>query len=52
VGRSYRDAPGVDGIVFVSADRELMSGDFVQVRITAAEEYDLVGVMEDEYEPT
>lgn len=43
IGRSYRDAPGVDGYVFVSCDHELMSGDFVQVKIVAAHEYDLIG---------
>ena len=41
VGRTYRDAPGVDGIVFVSAPYELMSGSFVDVKITEANEYDL-----------
>lgn len=44
VGRTYRDAPGVDGIVFVSAPYELMSGSFVDVKITEANEYDLTGV--------
>ena len=43
VGRTYRDAPGVDGIVFVSAPYELISGSFVDVRITEANEYDLTG---------
>ncbi len=43
VARSYRDAPGVDGLVFVNADRELMSGAIVDVAITQAAEYDLVG---------
>ena len=45
VGRTYRDAPGVDGIVFVSAPCELMSGSFVDVKITEANEYDLTGVI-------
>ena len=45
VGRTYRDAPGVDGIVFVSAPYELISGSFVDVKITEANEYDLTGVM-------
>ena len=45
VGRTYRDAPGVDGIVFVSASYELMSGSFVDVKITEANEYDLTGVI-------
>lgn len=45
VSRSYRDAPDVDGYVFFHADEELMSGDFVKVRITGALEYDLTGEM-------
>lgn len=45
VGRTYRDAPGVDGIVFVSAPYELMSGSFVDVKITEANKYDLTGVI-------
>lgn len=43
VARTYRDAPGVDGYLFISADTELMSGDFVEALITGANEYDLVG---------
>ena len=49
VARSYRDAPDVDGYVFVNTDRDLMSGDFVTVRITDSREYDLIGEMEDEF---
>lgn len=45
MGRTYRDAPGVDGIVFVSAPYELISGSFVDVKITEANEYDLTGVI-------
>ena len=45
VGRTYRDAPGVDGIVFVSAPYELISGSFVDGKITEANEYDLTGVI-------
>ena len=45
VGRTYRDAPGVDGIVFVSAPYELIAGSFVDVKITEANEYDLTGVI-------
>ena len=48
VGRTYKDAPGVDGFVFVHTNRELMSGDFVQVKITGSNEYDLIGELEDE----
>ena len=43
VGRSYKDAPNVDGLVFVECDRELMSGDFIDVKITGSTEYDLIG---------
>lgn len=43
VGRTYMDAPGIDGYVFINTDEELMSGDFAFVRITKALEYDLIG---------
>ena len=43
LGRSYRDAPGVDGYVFVESEQPLLSGDMVRVEITAAKEYDLIG---------
>ena len=43
VGRTYRDAPGVDGLIFVDADEELLSGDFARVKVTGALEYDLIG---------
>ena len=43
VGRTYKDAPGVDGLVFVNCDYELMSGDIVDVIITEAGPYDLIG---------
>lgn len=42
-GRTYKDAPDVDGLIFVSTQEELMSGDFVKVRVTASYEYDLIG---------
>ena len=48
VGRTYMDAPGVDGYVFIYTDEELMSGQFVDVRITGALEYDLIGELTDE----
>jgi ribosomal protein S12 methylthiotransferase len=41
--RSYRDAPNVDGYVFIETDAQLMSGDIVSVKIDGATEYDLVG---------
>ena len=43
VGRTYMDAPGVDGLLFVNTDEELMTGDFVRVKVTGAAEYDLIG---------
>ena len=43
VGRSYMDAPDVDGLVFVNYDGRLDSGDFVRVEIIQAKDYDLVG---------
>lgn len=43
VGRTYKDAPNVDGLIFVESEEELMSGDFAKVRVTGALEYDLIG---------
>lgn len=43
VGRTYRDAPNVDGLIFVNTDEELMPGDFAKVKVTGAMEYDLIG---------
>lgn len=50
VARTYKDAPGVDGYLFVNTDWSLMSGDFVTVRVTGANEYDLVGEIVEEKE--
>lgn len=49
VARTYKDAPNVDGFLFVNTSRELMTGDFVKVKITASYEYDLIGELEDEF---
>lgn len=49
VGRTYKDAPGVDGLIFVNTDKELMSGDFAMVTVTGAAEYDLIGELSDEF---
>lgn len=46
VGRTYKDAPGVDGLIFVHTDQELMTGDFVKVKITGSYEYDLIGELQ------
>lgn len=43
VARTYRDAPGVDGYLFIHTDEELLSGDFVKVRVSGALDYDLMG---------
>lgn len=43
VGRTYRDAPNVDGLIFVNTDEELVSGDFAKVKVTGAMDYDLIG---------
>ena len=42
--RTYMDAPGVDGMLFVETGRELLSGEFLKVRITGSDQYDLIGV--------
>lgn len=45
VGRTYMDAPGVDGNIFITTDEELITGDFVKVKVTGSVEYDLIGEM-------
>lgn len=49
IGRTYGDAPKVDGYIFVQTGELLMTGDFAKVRVTGAFEYDLIGVLSDEY---
>lgn len=49
IGRIYGDAPKVDGYIFVQTGELLMTGDFAKVRVTGALEYDLIGVLSDEY---
>lgn len=49
IGRTYGDAPKVDGYIFVQTGELLMTGDFAKVRVTGALEYDLIGVLRDEY---
>jgi ribosomal protein S12 methylthiotransferase len=46
VGRSYADAPDVDGLVFVTGNKKqkLAAGQIVPVEIVASQGYDLVGV--------
>ncbi len=48
VTRTYRDAPGVDGYLFLNTGATLMTGDFVKVRVTQANEYDLIGELCDD----
>lgn len=46
VTRTYRDAPNVDGYLFLNTTAALMTGDFVRVLVTDSNEYDLIGVIE------
>ena len=43
IGRTYKDAPNVDGYIFVNSERELLSGEIVPVYVTDAKDYDLIG---------
>ena len=49
VCRTYKDAPDVDGFLFLETNRELMTGDIAKVVVTGAKNYDLVGEFEDEF---
>lgn len=49
VGRTYMDAPNVDGYIFVNSGELLMSGDFVKVKVTGSAEYDLMGEVYNEF---
>ena len=49
VARTYMDAPGVDGLLFINTSKQLLTGDFVRVRVTGSYEYDLIGELEDEF---
>lgn len=48
-GRTYRDAPDVDGMIFVSCPFELISGDIINVKVSSYNEYDLIGEIINEY---
>lgn len=48
IGRTYQDAPDVDGYLFFPSEEEYLTGDFVPVRVTGAKGYDLIGEVEDE----
>ncbi len=43
IGRTYKDAPNVDGMIFINSDRELVTGDIIKARVTDSHEYDLIG---------
>lgn len=45
IGRTYMDAPQVDGFLFLSSDQEFMSGDIVKATVTGAKDYDLIGTL-------
>ena len=45
VARSAADAPEIDGNVFIKPDRDIEAGDFIQVKIDDADEYDLYGTL-------
>lgn len=49
VARTYKDAPNVDGFVFIQTSEELMTGDFVRTKITGSYEYDLIGEIDHEF---
>jgi ribosomal protein S12 methylthiotransferase len=49
IGRTYGDAPKVDGYIFIQTGELLVTGDFARVRVTGAMEYDLIGELSDEY---
>lgn len=44
VGRTYMDAPDVDGLIYINTgSRQFMTGDMVDAKVTAVSEYDLIG---------
>ena len=49
IGRTYKDAPNVDGYIFVQTSATLMTGDFVKVQVTDSNEYDLIGEIYHEF---
>lgn len=50
IARTYQDAPGIDGYLFVECPYEIISGDFMKVKVTGAQGYDLIGELVVEYE--
>ena len=49
VGRTYKDAPNVDGYIFIQTSATLVTGDFVKVQVTDSNEYDLIGEIYHEF---
>ncbi len=49
VARTYKDAPGVDGYLFINTTANLMTGDIVNVWVTDYNEYDLIGEIYHEF---
>ena len=49
IARTYADAPQVDGYIFIQSGEQMVTGDFVKVRVTGALEYDLIGEVADEF---
>jgi len=49
VARTYKDAPNVDGYIFIQTSATLMTGDFVKVQVTDSNEYDLIGEIYHEF---
>lgn len=49
IGRTYMDTKEIDGVVYINCETELDLGEFYNIRITDSFEYDLIGVLEDEY---
>lgn len=49
VCRTYKDAPNIDGFLFLNTEKPLMTGDLIKVKVTGAKQYDLMGVPTDEF---
>lgn len=49
VARTYKDAPNVDGYIFIQTTATLITGDFVKVQVTDSNEYDLIGEIYNEF---
>jgi len=45
-GRSMQESPESDGVIKLESDRTLTAGEYVKVKITACDAYDLTGVVE------